>query len=251
MKVAIPRFGDDIAPWFDVASHFVIYTIEKDQSILSEVFICSGSSGMNRVQKLQEYKVDILICGSISNKYKHLLQTHGVTVINQVTGPAENAIEAFLHGELCGAEVEPVFQLTAEHAYHHDLVQRAYEIFSGNGYKVSGGADVAPFPIDLIAEAPCPVCKKNVRLAICCGMHTYRADEEVREFHYVAGDAFNAMIYLHEVTPELEKACSDFGIFLLDPERLTVRQDTDAEETDLPLVKLPLNGHQECALIIK
>lgn len=243
MKIAIPRYGEEIAPCFDVATHFVIYRKEDDKSVLGENFVCSSPKGVDRVRKLLGEGVDVLICGGINNRYKYMLQMEGVTVISRITGQVEGALKAFLNGELYGPDEEPIFQVMSENPPLADLVAWTMELFSENGYMVFPGSDHASFPVDLVAEMSCPVCGKPIRAAICCGMHAYRIDEEIRAFHHATGESFNSVIYIHSLSPEVEKLCVEFGIQLIDPDLYSDKISLSGEPWQIPLLKPPLLGH--------
>lgn len=246
MKIAIPTFGNDIAPWFDVARHVAIYRLEGEQPILDEVFVCPSLHAVDRVRKINQEKVNVLVCSGISNKYKHMLQSGGVTVINHITGSVEQALIAFDNGELCGSDDEPIFQAIQPNRSLADLVEWTQKLFSDNGYEVVPGFEQASFPIDLVAERKCPKCGQPLRVAICCGMHAYRVDQEIREFHHAAGGIFDAEVYVHAVSLELERMCSDFGIQLMDPSEHRAAEVASGQASAFPLLEGPPEGHSDC-----
>lgn len=246
MKIAIPTFGNDIAPWFDVASHIAIYRIEGEQPILEEVFVCSSPHAVDRVRKINQEKVNVLICSGISNKYKHMLQSSGVTVINHITGSVEQALIAFNNGELCGSNDEPIFHAIQPNRSLADLVEWTRKLFSANGYYVVPGFEQASFPIDLVSEMKCSKCGQPVRIAICCGMHAYRVDQEIREFHHAAGGVFDVEVYVHAASLEVERMCSDFSIQLMDPGEYGTADAVTERTSAFPLLKVSPQGHSGC-----
>ncbi len=258
MKIAIPRLGEEIAPWFDVATHIGLYLLEKEQLRLSDVLVFPPAddqtrsrpeAGVERLRKILEAGVNLIICSGISNQYKHMAQSRGITVINHVAGPVARALQAFNHGELCGSEFEPIYQMQTHNPPLSELITRTGELFSRLGYQISTDVEKNPFPIDIIAEIKCPVCQKTVSLAICCGMHAYRADEEIRELHHAAAGAFNAEVYVNARSAEVDQACSEFGIQILDPAQFEqLLAPVTGENITLPwrFLGTPLAEHSSC-----
>jgi predicted Fe-Mo cluster-binding NifX family protein len=245
-KLGIPRFKDEIAPLFDAASHLAIYQIERDAPRLAEVVVVETPQALDRVRALRQAGISILICNGIGSQAQSMLQTSGVTVINHVAGSVENALRAFYSGELCGSSSDAIFQQPSDGTPLGDLVTQVQALFTKHGYKVSPGGDRAPFPVDLEAEILCPTCGRPVRVAICCGMHAYRIDEEIRAFHDAAEGVFNAMIFAHAGSFEVEKTCADFGIQFLDPLSAHQRKSEGGHDHGLPLLKKRIRGHESC-----
>lgn len=242
MKIAIPQFKDEIAPRFDAAAHFSIYTIEGKHAISAAVILCAGGNGLDRVRRLRDESIDFLICGGINKKYKYILQAEGIVVISRVTGAVSGALKAFIAGELSQSDESPIFRAEDVSLSLADLVDWSMNLFKKCGYRVFPGEHYAPLPVDFIAEILCPICAKPIRVAVCCGMHLYRIDEEIRQFHYAAGSAFNAQIYIHSADPKVQKTCGEFGIQLLDPGEYPASSPID-ETAALPIVKPPVAGH--------
>jgi predicted Fe-Mo cluster-binding NifX family protein len=240
LLIAVPRYADEIAPLFDAATRISLYRVENDQPVLAEVIVIESDQGLDRVRKLQEAGISILICNGISSIAKNILQTRGVTVINRVTGLVDNALKAFYTGKLCGSDGDPIFQHAKLSSHLDDLLQQTKDLFLKHGYSVCLGKDQASFPVDLVAQITCPVCSKTVRVAICCGMHTHRMDDEIRAYHQTAGGVFDALVYTHFTATEVDKTCADFGIQALNPSR-----ERRCGKV-IPLLKGPVAGHDDC-----
>jgi predicted Fe-Mo cluster-binding NifX family protein len=217
MKIALPRFGDEIAPWFDIASHLVVYEIRGEQPALEQVFVFDKELGVDRVRQLRVAGANVLICSGIGNKVKNMLQALGITVVNNISGSVEAALRAFYSGELCGADNEPIFRSAANPIPLRELVQSTQRLFKSHDCEISSSSDATQFPIDFVALHHCPTCGQTQRFAVCCGLRAYRVDDEIREFHQAAANAFDRKIYVHAPQAEIEKACGEYGISLLDP----------------------------------
>ncbi|HEX7344021.1 MAG TPA: hypothetical protein VF398_07140 [bacterium] len=246
MKIAIPRFGEEIAPGFEVAAHLSVFEAGHTQATPLDLLSFNAPGGLDRVRALLAGTVNILICSGIGNQYKSMLQASGITVIDHVTGTIAGVLDAFYNGELCGSQTEPIFRSGLHGAPLNELLDWTIKAFQEHGYEVRSARDMAPFPVDLVARMQCPGCGKLVRIAICCGMHTYRVDQEIREFHHAASGSFDACIYIHDASPEVEKTCKDFGIQLLIPVSGEPDQVPVAATSAFRLFRIPLERHKDC-----
>ena len=100
MRVAIPRFGEQVAPCFGYAATITIFTIGKGK-VLDEVDFCLQSNDiLDRFRLLRDQQVGTLICGGLEESLADLLQANDVRVISWVSGRVDVLLERFLRGEL-------------------------------------------------------------------------------------------------------------------------------------------------------
>ena len=243
MIVAIPQLGDSVAPCFETAGFFLIAVAEAGKAIESRTETCTGCEGFGRVRLLRDNKVNTLVCGGIKRFYRDLLEVSGVSVIDGVSMSATEALSEFLARNLHGEESETDSEITSGDIPHEDLVCWAKELFDTHGYKVLAVKDRAPFPIDLTAEMTCPVCGKQIKVAICCGAHIYRADKEIREFHYAIRADYDVQVYVHPATPGISRHCEEYGIELIDPETELSNSDKHSAKR-IPILQKPVSGHE-------
>jgi predicted Fe-Mo cluster-binding NifX family protein len=244
MIVAVPKFGESVAPCFEAAKYFVMARLEGAQVSEQTIKKCSGCEGFGRVQLMRDKRVDVLICNGIKGFYRDLLRASGVKVLANVSGEIGTALEHLAAGELMpeAADEEPV--VDADAIPLDDLVCWTRELFLAHGYDVRPGENLAPFPIDLVAEIQCPICQKPVRVAICCGAHTYRSTDEIRRLHQVASSGYNARVYIHSATPKIEQCCREYGIELVDPDGEFAAEDDPAQD-NVPILQGAIEGHEQ------
>lgn len=246
-KVAIPVLDEDVAPCFEVAHHFVISEIADRRRISGIILNCGGCEGYGRVKFLINNKVDVLICNGIKLFYRDLLNISGLKVLSNISDSVENALAAYLSGNLI-FQTEEIETADLSSVFPHgDLVCWARELFEANGYDVSTGPEYLPLLIDLVAEIVCPLCMESVKVGICCGAHTYRLANEIMEFHHIAPNEFNAKVYVYPFNPGIYQTCSEFGIELIDPNS----EDDYLHERradKIPLLRNPINGHEKACL---
>jgi predicted Fe-Mo cluster-binding NifX family protein len=242
-RIAIASFQGSVAPRFESAGHFLIRTLGDKEQESSELVACAGCEGFGRVRLLQDHNVDVLICGGIKAFYRSLLESLKLTVIENVSLSVEQALASFSRGELKAPAKKNALNGSNFEIPHEDLLCWTKELFECHGYQVSVAKDKAPFPIDLIATIECPVCHKSIRTAVCCGAHTYRADQEIREFHHATTAAFQARIYVHPGTPSVCESCREYGIQLIDPNLDETNRDKTTTQ-QVPLLRQPVVGHE-------
>lgn len=250
MNVAIPKFNETVAPCFEVARVFLISKVENGVTVDQRLFECTGCEGFGRVKLLQENAVDVVICGGIKGFYRDLLQSAGVTVIDNVTGDAADALTRFRNGQLSPVAVDEEPMSLDGMIPLEDLVCWTRELFTAHGYMVTPGAEAAAFPIDLIAQITCPVCGKSVRVAICCGAHTYRPDQEIQQLHQAAARDFNARVYVASSSPQVRRLCDQYNIELIDPDAHFAACDHPVSNA-IPILQMKITGHEAASTGIR
>ncbi|MCP4566187.1 MAG: hypothetical protein GY841_01265 [FCB group bacterium] len=246
MKVAVPQLGDAVAPRFEAARNFMVMTIDGNQIKSIQNVECAGPEGYRRVRMIQIHSIGTLICNGIKGAYKDMLIASGVAVISGVSAGAVEAVDLFISGRL--APTLPDDNSTAESCAmsHSQLVERAREIFEQSGYTVSPGPGQDSFLVDLVAEIKCPACSRTVRVAVCCGAHTYRADLEIREFHQASSSNYNARVYVSPAHSSVIECCREYSLELIDPNLVDTltRVSTPGR---IPLLRGPVTGHEKAS----
>ena len=246
-KVAIPVLDEDVAPCFEVAHLFAITEIEEGHQISRTILKCVGCEGYGRVKFLINHKVDILICNGIKLFYRDLLNISGLKVIANITDSVDNAFAAYLSGNLIPQKDRPETEDLSSEFPHEDLVCWARELFESNGYNVLPRPEYLPFLIDLVAETVCPLCRKSIKVGICCGAHTYRLAHEIMEFHHIAPNEFHAKVYVYPFNPGIYQTCSEFGIELIDPNSEDFYMFHPPADK-IPLLRNPISGHEKACM---
>lgn len=244
MKIAIPTYADNIAPCFEAAGFFTLVSTRDNIPVSSKPITCSGKEGYFRVRLLQVHSVDVLICNGIKGFYRDMLTGSGIEVIRGVSGPAARALAEFLNGELkaesySADEISPPCEIPRD-----ELIAWTTDYFTSCGYRVSPGPGEDVILVDLVAEITCPLCGKPVRVAICCGAHTYRADLEIREFHHATLSGFNARVYVYPGDAAIATNCREFGIEFIDPKQAGSYAEIQSKQP-IPALAGPVSGHEK------
>jgi predicted Fe-Mo cluster-binding NifX family protein len=100
MKIAIPVFNDRVSPRFEFAPHFLLFSVEGERVIARETCDSKEADLFQRVKLLQDYNIDVLICGGIHCFSRRLLDGNRVEVLSSVFGTVEEVLARYLQGDL-------------------------------------------------------------------------------------------------------------------------------------------------------
>jgi len=100
MKIAIPIWNDYVSSVFDFAHGLLLVDIENGREISREEVSIDVKRPPDRVAKLKEHGVDMLICGAISRVLANMITASGIQVLPYVTGRVNDVLEAYLAGRL-------------------------------------------------------------------------------------------------------------------------------------------------------
>ncbi len=241
MNIAIPKLNNKIASCFDVAKQFKIVVIKNGKILSSKSVNCYQDEGFHRVRLLQLHEIHTLICSGIKRFYLDQLSSSGIVVIPNVNDSIINAVNRFLSGELT------VTDFTQDHAKsdrivsHNELIKWTERLFKDCGYSILPFSENDCSLVDLAAQIKCPLCNKEINVAICCGAQIYRADQEIMEFHYITKTRYNARVYVYYTDPNIAKSCDEYGITFISPE---INYDNHDYKFVIPILQKPIEGHE-------
>ena len=100
MKIAVTYAEAQVFQHFGHTPQFKIYEIEKSE-ILSEQVVDTDASGHGALAGLlAQQDVNLLICAGIGGGAQMALAQAGIVVMGGVMGDADDAVDAFLAGQL-------------------------------------------------------------------------------------------------------------------------------------------------------
>jgi predicted Fe-Mo cluster-binding NifX family protein len=100
VKVAIPRFGEEVAPCFEYSATIAIFTIEQSRIANQTDFVLQSQQSFDRFRLLRDQGVDTLICGGVENRFEDLIRDNGIEVISWVVGNVDELLNLFIKGRL-------------------------------------------------------------------------------------------------------------------------------------------------------
>lgn len=100
MKIAVTYENGEIFQHFGHTAQFKIYDVEYGRVVGSEILDTNGSGHGALAALLGGLNVDALICGGIGMGAQIALAEAGIRIYGGVAGDADEAVEAFVNGEL-------------------------------------------------------------------------------------------------------------------------------------------------------
>ncbi len=116
MIIATTYSNGEIFQHFGHTEQFKLYDIEDGKIIKTEIMSSNGSGHGALAGLLRMFGVDVLICGGIGGGAQTALANAGIKLFGGVKGDADEAVEAFLAGDL---EFNPNVKCN-HHGEHHD-----------------------------------------------------------------------------------------------------------------------------------
>lgn len=246
MNVAIPELKGAVAPCFEAATSFALVSLQGEQISQESNISCTESGGYRRVRLLLFHNVEVLICNGISASHKDTLTAAGIAVISGVYTSVDEALNDLAQGRLKISQPAEISAGPACRYTHEQLVAWAHQLFVGGGYQVLPGPGEDYFLVDLVAEIDCPVCKRRVRVAICCGAHTYKSQQEIKAFHHATPAGYDARVYVCPAEEQILESCREYGIEVIDPSTSLTSQRT-APERRIPILMTTIAGHEQAS----
>lgn len=105
MKIAVTYDEGKIFQHFGKTEYFKVYQVEDGQVVSSQVISSNGSGHGALAGILAEQAVDVLICGGIGGGAQAALEEAGIKLCSGAQGDVDEAVEAYLKGELVSSGV--------------------------------------------------------------------------------------------------------------------------------------------------
>ena len=100
MRIAVTYENGQVFQHFGHTEEFKIYEIEDGKVISTEIIGSNGSGHSALAALLDERKIDVLICGGVGGGAQAALAERGIELCAGADGNADQAVEAYLRGEL-------------------------------------------------------------------------------------------------------------------------------------------------------
>ena len=105
MKIAVPFENGEVFQHFGHCETFKIYEVENGDIVSAEVMGTNGTGHDAVAAFLADLSVDLVICGGIGGGAEAALISSGIELCSGAAGDADEAVKAFLRGELTSAGV--------------------------------------------------------------------------------------------------------------------------------------------------
>lgn len=124
MKIAVTYENGQVFQHFGHTSQFKVYEIKNDQIVSSEIISAGGVGHEALAGFLAGYQIDALICGGMGGGAQAALAKACIEVCSGAEGDADEAVKAYLRGELTSAGVN---------CDHHDHEEEQAEAEEAQG----------------------------------------------------------------------------------------------------------------------
>lgn len=101
MRVALPVFGEDVAPRFCFARELLVVDLDDDQHETGRRFVLFGPEQWGeRIRLLHDLGVEVLLCGGFNRRLQPMADQAGIRVLWGQRGEAETILAAFREGKI-------------------------------------------------------------------------------------------------------------------------------------------------------
>ncbi len=111
IRLAVPVWNDQVSTVLDFADFLMIVNLDSDTFRESFRVDLSGALITERVTRLRELGIKVLLCGAISRPLEQMIMAAGIEIIPFLKGKIDDVLNAYLSGRLS----EPRFRLPGCH----------------------------------------------------------------------------------------------------------------------------------------
>ena len=138
MKIAVPFSNGEVFQHFGHTEIFKLYEIQDGQVASIDIVETNGSGHEALAGLLADLSVNVLVCGGIGDGAQTALTAAGIEICSGAKGDADNAVSAYLRGELQSAGVN------CDHHHDHEEGEGCGSHCGGGCSGCGGGCHSAP-----------------------------------------------------------------------------------------------------------
>ena len=138
MKIAVPFSNGEVFQHFGHTEIFKLYEIQDGQVASIDIIETNGSGHEALAGLLADLSVNVLVCGGIGDGAQTALTAAGIEICSGAKGDADNAVSAYLRGELQSAGVN------CDHHHDHEESEGCGSHCGGGCSGCGGGCHSAP-----------------------------------------------------------------------------------------------------------
>ena len=120
MRIAVTYENGNIFQHFGHTEEFKVYEVEDGNIVSAEVIGSNGSGHSALAGLLDDKGIDVLICGGIGGGAQAALQERGIELCAGAEGSADEAVAAYLRGELVNTGANCDHHGEGHHCGDHD-----------------------------------------------------------------------------------------------------------------------------------
>ena len=139
MKIAVTYDDGNVFQHFGRTEFFKVYEVEDNKVVSSEVVSSNGTGHGALAGLLSGIDVDVLICGGIGGGAQAALAEAGVELCAGASGNTDEAVEAYLKGELVNSGANRIHH---HHEEGHSCGESGHSCGGGCGSNCGGGTGI-------------------------------------------------------------------------------------------------------------
>ena len=116
MRIAVTYDNEQLFQHFGHTEHFKVYDVEDGKIIQKTVVNTNGSGHGALADVLKKIHAEVLICGGIGSGAQRALAEAGIELYGGVQGGCDDAVDAFLSGDL---RFNPDIKCEHHSEHHH------------------------------------------------------------------------------------------------------------------------------------
>jgi len=89
-----------VSPVLDVSRHLSVIEYQGGEILKRVTAFLPEEETYHRACRIESLKVDLLICGAVSNSLREMLESRGIQLVSFVSGDIEDVLSAWLQGKL-------------------------------------------------------------------------------------------------------------------------------------------------------
>ena len=98
VRVAVPRFGENIAPCFEYTTTIAIFTVVNGVVVSQADFILQSRERLDRLRLLKDQGVQVLACGGIEAHFEKMVEAAGIETHSWKTGTVDEILNELITG---------------------------------------------------------------------------------------------------------------------------------------------------------
>ena len=108
-KILIPLHENEVAPRFDLASEALVVSVTRETSVMGQiherVVVLDAPSGEAMYRLVKSENIMTIVCAGMDKEIFDFLKRKEIDVIDDVCGPADAVLEAYLMGKLAPGQI--------------------------------------------------------------------------------------------------------------------------------------------------
>ena len=98
VRVAVPRFGENIAPCFEYTTTIAIFTVVNGVVDSQADFILQSRERLDRLRLLKDQNVQVLVCGGIEAHFEQMVEAAGIEILSWMSGTVDEVLSSLIDG---------------------------------------------------------------------------------------------------------------------------------------------------------